>query len=253
MTRALRLGATGAAVRELQSHLRAAGASLRVDGAFGPSTEIAVRAFQTHVDLVVDGVAGPQTRIALRHAITPAAKPKRAEPDKSAMAAAVPESDAGSARAAAPPNVDRLILRDTARLIHELIVHCAATPEGKDFTVADIRAWHKQRGWTDIGYHYVVYRDGRVMLGRPVGQVGSHVAGHNTGTIGVCYIGGTTSDGKKPKDTRTAAQRGALLWLVKQLAAKHKGVRKVSGHSEYAQKACPCFDVRRDPLGALAS
>src|SRR5690606_18013952 len=125
--------------------------------------------------------------------------------------------------------------------------HCAATPEGKDFTVDDIRSWHKQRGFSDIGYHYVVYRDGRVMLGRPIGQIGAHVEGHNTGTIGICYIGGMTADSKTAKDTRTEAQRSSLLWLTSQLARKFRNVTKITGHNQYAAKACPSFDVRKDP------
>lgn len=222
------------------------------DGIAGFITEKAVKAFQTKVGLVVDGIAGPQTQTALKQAASPA-QPGRAEPDKAAMSGAVPaeEASTGSGEGPPPPNASTLQLLGTARPIDEIIIHCAATPEGKDFSVADIRAWHKERGWSDIGYHYVVYRDGRVMLGRPVGQVGAHVANHNTGTIGICYIGGCTADMKHAKDSRTPAQRSSLLWLTRQLIARHKGVRKVSGHSEYANKACPAFDVRKDALGHL--
>lgn len=155
-------------------------------------------------------------------------------------------------RASPPPNAASLVLLDTARQISEIIVHCTATPEGRDYTVADIRAWHKQRGFSDVGYHYVIYRDGRIMLGRPVGQIGAHVEGRNTGTIGISYIGGVSSDGKTAKDTRTAAQRASLLWLTAQLRAKHRGITKVSGHNEYAAKACPSFNVRQDQLGLAA-
>ncbi|MDP2410343.1 MAG: N-acetylmuramoyl-L-alanine amidase [Pseudolabrys sp.] len=253
MSTLLKRGSKGAAVKDLQGLLNQAGASpaLFVDGDFGGKTEKAVIAFQRRMGLVVDGKVGTQTRTALRMAIAPPA-PARPEPDKSAMAQPLPaEPVTGAARAIAPPNVSALQLLDTARLINEIIVHCAATPEGKDFTVADIRSWHKQRGFSDVGYHYVVYRDGRIMLGRPVGQVGAHVAERNTGTIGVCYIGGLAADAKTAKDTRTPAQRGALLWLVKTLAKKHRGVKKISGHNQYAAKACPCFDVRKDPLGAI--
>ncbi|MCW5722853.1 MAG: N-acetylmuramoyl-L-alanine amidase [Devosia sp.] len=255
MSTLLKRGSRGAAVRALQELInRAVGApAVKVDGDFGPATELAVKAAQQRLGLVIDGIAGPQTMTALkREAEKP--KPGRAEPDKSAMNVNPPhEKGWFGTPSAPPPNVSAVNLLDTVRPISEIIVHCAATPEGKDFTVDDIRAWHKQRGWSDIGYHYVVYRDGRVMLGRPIGQIGAHVAGRNTGTIGICYIGGVSADGKTAKDTRTAAQRAALLWLVGQLAAKHKGVRKISGHNEYAAKACPSFDVRRDPLGALAA
>ncbi|WP_286718186.1 N-acetylmuramoyl-L-alanine amidase [Devosia sp. 63-57] len=261
MTTLLKLEARGAAVRALQILINQVSGDppIAVDGHFGRETDKAVRAAQQRLGLIVDGKAGPQTMTALKRAAE-AAKPGRAEPDKAAMgkapAAVQPDPNAVPAwphGGDLPPNAMTLQLLVTARPISEIILHCAATPEGKDFTVADIRAWHKQRGWSDIGYHYVVYRDGRVMLGRPVGQVGSHVAGRNTGTIGICYIGGTSADGKAAKDTRTAAQQASLLWLVRELVARHKGVRRISGHNEYAAKACPCFSVPADPLGQLAA
>lgn len=221
-----------------------------LDGIRGDLTIAATRAFQEKFGLVVDGVAGPQTSRALLQATTPA-KPGRPEPDKSAMQDAPVGVGVAGTRPIAPPNAASLKILDTARPISEIIFHCTATPEGKDYTVDDIRAWHKKRKFTDIGYHYVVYRDGRVMLGRPVGQIGAHVEGHNTGTIGVSYVGGVSADGKTAKDTRTPAQRSSLLWLGQQLAAKHAGVRKVSGHNQYAAKACPSFSVPRDALGTI--
>jgi len=75
---------------------------------------------------------------------------------------------------------------------------------------------------------------------------------HNAGTIGASYIGDLTKDGKAAKDTRTPAQRAAMLWLSRELKKRHRGVRKVSGHNQYAAKACPSFDVRKDMLGAPA-
>jgi N-acetylmuramoyl-L-alanine amidase len=256
MSTLLRRGSKGAAVRELQTMLNEAGASprLTVDGDFGPATDRAVRAFQQRAELVVDGIVGAQTRTALRQAIAPV-KPGRAEPDKSAMAKPIERLLApGNDNAAPPPNVASLKLLDTARAIDEIVVHCAATPEGRDFTVADIRAWHKARGFIDVGYHYIVYRDGRIMLGRPIGQQGAHTAdqGKNRGTIGICYIGGVAADGKTAKDTRTPAQRASLLWLTQALAKKH-GVKRVTGHNQYAAKACPSFDVQSDPLGKIAA
>ena len=131
------------------------------------------------------------------------------------------------------------------RKIDKIIVHCAATPEGRDYTVADIDRWHKQRGWQGIGYHYVVYRDGSVHTGRPVEQIGAHCSGYNASSIGVCYIGGCAADGKTQKDTRTPAQREALRDLVELLRAEYPGAT-VHGHREFAAKACPSFDVRTD-------
>jgi N-acetylmuramoyl-L-alanine amidase len=95
------------------------------------------------------------------------------------------------------------------RKINEIIVHCAATREGRAFTVEDITRWHKARGFATIGYHYVIYRDGSIHKGRPLEQIGAHCVGHNKHSIGICYIGGCASDGKTPKDTSTPEQKEA--------------------------------------------
>ena len=124
-------------------------------------------------------------------------------------------------------------------------MHCTATPEGKDFSVADIDRWHRARGFDGIGYHYVVCRDGSVHKGRDVAKSGAHCKGHNAGSIGVCYVGGMTADGKTPKDTRTEAQRAALRALVERLRREHSGA-SVHGHNEYSSKACPCFNVQTE-------
>lgn len=131
------------------------------------------------------------------------------------------------------------------RKITEIIVHCSATPEGKDFTVADITRWHKQRGFRTIGYHYVVYRDGSIHTGRPEGEIGAHCTGHNAVSIGICYIGGLAADGKTAKDTRTKEQREALIMLLRRLRAKYPSA-KIYGHRDFAAKACPSFDARKE-------
>ncbi len=130
------------------------------------------------------------------------------------------------------------------RKITEIILHCADTPEGKDYTVAQIDQWHRARGFEGIGYHYVVGRDGSVYPGREPEKVGAHCTGHNAHSIGVCYIGGQSSVGKTPKDTRTPAQRTALEALVRKLLAAHPGAT-VHGHNEFAAKACPSFNVKQ--------
>lgn len=244
----LYLNSKGPQVRALQELLNKTGAKLTVDGGYGPRTKAAVEDAQRRLGLVVDGIAGPQTMTALKAEAAPV-KPKKPEPDKSAMNTQPTSVVIAPASAEPPPNAAKLDLLDTSRKLDEIIWHCTATPEGKNYTVSDIRAWHKQRGWTDIGYHYVVYRDGTIMLGRPVGQIGSHVAGHNTGTIGVSYVGGLTADAKTAKDTRTAKQRSSMLWLRDQLMRKHPGISKNSGHNQYAAKACPSFNVPADSLG----
>lgn len=135
------------------------------------------------------------------------------------------------------------------RPINKIIIHCSATPEGRDYTVAQIRDWHvRGRGWKDIGYHFVIYRDGTVHVGRDISQIGAHCTGQNTGSIGVCYIGGVTADGRQtPKDTRTPAQKRALRELVEKLCRQYGiSTQRVYGHNEFANKACPCFDVKKE-------
>lgn len=131
------------------------------------------------------------------------------------------------------------------RDINEIIIHCSATPEGRDVSVADINYWHKQRGFNSIGYHFVIYLDGSVHTGRPIEQIGAHCLSHNNHSIGICYIGGLTKNGKSPKDTRTEAQKTALVKLVADLRASFPKA-SVHGHCEYTAKACPCFDVKME-------
>ena len=131
------------------------------------------------------------------------------------------------------------------RQINEIIVHCAATREGRDFTVEDITRWHKARGFATIGYHYVIYRDGSIHEGRPLKQIGAHCVGHNKHSIGICYIGGCASDGKTPKDTRTSEQKEALLSLLRRLKARFPNAT-IHGHRDFAAKACPSFDAKRE-------
>lgn len=128
------------------------------------------------------------------------------------------------------------------RKINEIIVHCTATAEGKNFKAADIDRWHKQRGWDGIGYHHVVDLDGTVEPGRPESKQGAHCLGHNANSIGVVYIGGLASDGKTPKDTRTPQQKAALVKLLIELKHKYPGAA-IHGHRDFAVKACPSFDA----------
>ena len=128
------------------------------------------------------------------------------------------------------------------RKIDKIILHCSATPEGKDYTVAQIDQWHRARGFAGIGYHYVIDRYGKVHSGRSVEKAGAHCKGQNANSIGLCYIGGVAADGKTPKDTRTAAQRETMKNFVLQLLKENPGAT-VHGHYEYAAKACPSFDV----------
>lgn len=133
------------------------------------------------------------------------------------------------------------------RNINLIIVHCSATPEGRNVSVADIDRWHRERGFDGIGYHYVVYIDGSVHEGRPLNKVGAHCKGHNAHSIGICYIGGVDLNGK-PKDTRTLAQKDALVNLLMRLKRRFpKAV--IRGHRYFAAKACPSFDATKEYAG----
>jgi N-acetylmuramoyl-L-alanine amidase len=136
------------------------------------------------------------------------------------------------------------------RKINKIIIHCSATREGEDISAAVIDGWHRDRGWSGIGYHYVVSLNGNIEYGRPIDKQGAHVKDHNKGSIGICYIGGVeserSSNGKWiAKDTRTLEQKESLLDLIKTLKRLHPEAT-VHGHNEFAAKACPCFNVKEE-------
>lgn len=126
--------------------------------------------------------------------------------------------------------------------VRYLIVHCSATPRGRDIGAREIRAWHLQRGFNDIGYHFVVRLDGTIEPGRPLSRIGAHCLGKNSCSIGICYVGGVESDGKTPADTRTGAQRRALDTLIVKLRRIFPRA-EVRGHRDFAAKACPSFNA----------
>lgn len=132
----------------------------------------------------------------------------------------------------------------SSRVINEIIVHCSATPEGRDFTTSDIKRWHLERGFSDIGYHYIIYRDGSIHEGRNINISGAHCTNHNTASIGVCYIGGVDKN-SIPKDTRTEEQKKALIKLLSDLK-RHYPKAIIYGHCDFARKACPSFNARSE-------
>ncbi|MCM1032375.1 MAG: N-acetylmuramoyl-L-alanine amidase [Odoribacter sp.] len=128
------------------------------------------------------------------------------------------------------------------REINLIVVHCTATPEGRDVTAADVDRWHRQRGFLKIGYHYLVRLDGSVETGRDENETGAHCSGHNSRSIGVVYAGGLDKSGRHPADTRTPAQREALIKLLRRLKARYPDA-EIRSHRDFAPKACPCFDA----------
>lgn len=184
-----------------------------------------VKALQEKLDLKADGIFGPITEEAVK--------------DFQRSNGLEVDGIVGA------NTLSKLNLSVNKRNIKELIVHCSATSEGKDYSVDTIRQWHLQRGFSDIGYHYVIYRDGSIHIGRDESIIGAHCTGHNTNSIGICYIGGCASDGKTPKDTRTEAQKSSLLKLLSELKKKYpKAV--IHSHKDYANKACPSFDATKE-------
>jgi N-acetylmuramoyl-L-alanine amidase len=132
------------------------------------------------------------------------------------------------------------------RRISRIIIHCTATPEGSNYTIEEIRQWHLARGFSDIGYHFVIDLDGKVLTGRPIEISGAHTMGANYDSIGIAYVGGMTSDMKRPKDTRTAAQKNAMARLLMDLAVQYPTVENY-GHRDFDKnKACPSFDARKE-------
>lgn len=129
------------------------------------------------------------------------------------------------------------------RKINLIVIHCADTYTRMDIGVKEIREWHLARGFNDIGYHYVIRRDGTIEAGRPLEKPGAHAAGYNSHSIGICYAGGK-GDNDKPEDNRTPAQKQALYDLVNSLKQQFPQA-KIVGHRDLpgVQKACPCFSV----------
>lgn len=129
------------------------------------------------------------------------------------------------------------------RDINKIILHCSATREGQNISTETIRGWHvNERGWSDIGYHFVVLLDGTVDKARPVKRQGAHVRGKNKGSIGVCYIGGCDAN-MNPKDTRNEAQKKSLEELISYLMESYDDAT-LHGHNEFSSKACPSFNVQ---------
>lgn len=207
----LRKGSRGDEVEVLQHLLNVEGHKLTIDGDFGPKTEKVVRMFQEVHDLEADGIVGPKTWAAL----------------------GVREETSGD------------IIKKSKRRIDYIVVHSTATHEGQDFTVEQIRRTHKAKGWGDIGYHYVVYRDGTLHLGRDVDLAGVHARNYNAHSIGIVYVGGCEKTSSKAKDTRTQAQKATLRETLEKLRALYPKA-KIVGHKNLNATACPSFDAKTE-------
>ena len=140
--------------------------------------------------------------------------------------------------------------------LKRLVLHCTATPEGREVSSADIRHWHCDpvskggRGWKQVGYTDMFHLDGKVErlvennedANVDPWEVTNGAAGYNSTSRHVVYVGGVAKDGRTPKDTRTAAQLKAMEAYVKDFHRRFPGI-PIVGHNQLAAKACPSFDV----------
>lgn len=216
------------------------------DGIWGRLTTEAVKNYQKEHGLTADGIAGPKTLTAMGISVV-------TSPKVSASLDSVVSSYGGKT----------IRLKRSKRRIDYIAIHCTASQEGRDMTVEDIRRQHKAQGWSDCGYHYVIYRDGTVNIGRDVDISGAHVSGYNSNSIGISYVGGLESRPGVPysmlkaKDTRTDAQKASLLSLLMDLRKLYPKA-KIQGHRDFSPdknhdgvitpdewlKDCPSFDAK---------
>ena len=238
----LKIGSSGNMVKLLQQALCRVGYGVACDGWYGSVTEEAVKRYQRGHGLAADGIAGPMTLARLGiGAATTVQKPSPTLPRTS------------------------LVLKKSKRRIKYIVVHCTGSREGQDVTVDELRKLHKDKGWSDIGYHYVIYRDGTIVPGRDVDIAGAHVAGFNSNSIGVVYIGGLENKPHVPytmlkaKDTRTEEQKASLLSLLMDLRqlypdaciCGHRDMSPDKNHNGIVEpaewvKQCPCFDAKAE-------
>lgn len=220
------IGSRGAMVKQIQKALYGAGYPCGViDGKFGVSTLEAVSNFQCDNGLKNDGIVGPAT-----------------------LAKLLP-----------------CTFKKSKRRITDIIIHCTGTPEGQSKTVEQIRKEHRAKGWSDIGYHYVITLDGKVEQGRDVDISGAHCGGFNAHSIGIAYVGGVENKPNVPyakqkaKDTRTDQQKAAMLSLLLDLRKLYPNA-VIKGHRDYSPdknhngivepyewiKSCPSFDATQE-------
>lgn len=219
----LRINSKGAEVKKLQELLTLCGYGLFVDGSFGQITDEAVRAFQKDQHLVPDGIVGINTWAALEK---------------------VGKKSKDSAKKG---------LKKSRRRIDYIVVHCTATRENQDIGVEEVRKWHTApkskggNGWSDIGYHYLIRLNGELEYGRDVDKVGAHAVGYNANSIGVVYVGGLSGLSGGNKDSRTPAQKDALIDLLERLRKFYPNA-KIVGHCDLDKhgKTCPNFDAKRE-------
>ena len=130
------------------------------------------------------------------------------------------------------------------RTITLLIVHCSATPQGVSLSFEDCRRDHiRHRGFSDIGYHFYLTRDGEIHRGRPLEKTGAHCLHHNRQ--------GGLDAASQPADTRTPAQKASLIALLRELRRLFPRALIVGHHDLNPVKPCPCFEAEREYRGTI--
>jgi len=135
-------------------------------------------------------------------------------------------------------------IKKVKRKIDTIFIHCSDTRTDQNFGVKDFRKWHmEERGWSDVGYHYVIRLNGTIEEGRPLHRIGAHAGKrHNSGSIGICFEGGLTPAGEK-WDEPLKAQLIALGKLLQMIQPVY-GILRIRGHYEVSTKSCPNFNIK---------
>ena len=127
-----------------------------------------------------------------------------------------------------------------------IVIHCSQTRPSQKIGAKDIDRWHRERGWTKIGYHKVVKRDGTIEDGRGLDEIGSHVREYNGNSIGVCIVGGAKEKNyKEPEDNFTGETWESLKKLLEELVLKYPEAKIVGHYNLDKHKTCPNFDVQK--------
>jgi N-acetylmuramoyl-L-alanine amidase len=238
----LRKGSRGSRVRELQKVL-----GLNPDGIFGPATEAAVRKFQQENKLKVDGLVGPKTWEILLNKEEVKVKPVYKEEDKSEDFSDPEEEmlvdDVKESQPTSPNVIELINLINKAnitRKVTRLVFHCTATHQTATVE-AIVRHWREKRGWTNPGYHIIVRPDGSWTQLQDFNKITNGVAGINSTSLHVSYIGGINKNGKA-FDNRTDAQNEIFEAVYHTFRNKMPKLT-FHGHYEFSNKACPSYNV----------
>lgn len=121
------------------------------------------------------------------------------------------------------------------RPVRKIFLHCSASDNAKHDNVATMQAWHKERGFTEIGYHYYIDKFGKRYEGRSLEKVPAAQAGHNTNSIAIC-AGGLKEF--------SAVQLAEVKKLCLEIDAAYNGMVTFHGHCEVSNKSCPVYDYK---------